>query len=72
MADYEYNSDDGWSDPEDEVQQDDTELEIENNFYEANGLCFWSLDIKHTKPKEALDKFEVVVMMEESADKSKW
>ena len=40
MADYEYNSDDGWSDPEDEVQQDDTELEIENNFYEANGLCF--------------------------------
>lgn len=32
----------------------------------------YSTEIKHSKPKEALDKFEVVVMMEESADKSKW
>ncbi len=37
MADYEYNSDDGWSDPDNEVDQDDTEIEIENNYYEADG-----------------------------------
>lgn len=43
MADYEYNSDDGWSDPDNEADQDDTEIEIENNYYEADCNAFLTL-----------------------------
>jgi hypothetical protein len=40
---------------------DDIEIEIQNNFYEAEG------EMKQ-KPKDSLEKFETVIMMEESRE----
>lgn len=64
MSDNEYEME--W--PSDEEGQNDNqecgsegEIEIQNNFYEAEG------EMKQ-KPGESLEKFETVIMMEESRD----
>jgi len=60
MSDNEYDME--WDSGED--QQDngnDSDVEIQNNFYEAEG------NMKQN-PQDSLDKFETVIMMEESCD----
>jgi hypothetical protein len=64
MSDYEAE---GWGDEEGYGQEDnggandDGQVEIDNNYFEA-------ADIWKKEPEKALEKFEVVIMMEESRD----
>ena len=44
---------------------DDDKIEIENNFYEAEGML-------KDNAAEALERFETVVMMEEQRDESEY
>lgn len=54
----------GYDSQEDQPNNDDYELE--NNFFEAD-------DIKKTNPKEAIERFETIIMMEESkGSEVKW
>ena len=76
MSDNEYDVEDwgdggdddagGWGcdGPENEGGDDD-KIEIENNFYEAEGML-------KDNPTEALERFETVVMMEEQRDESEY
>ena len=41
-------------------------VSLKNNIFQNQ------LEIKEKKPKEALERFENVVMMEESSDRFKW
>ena len=54
----------GYDSQEDQPNNDDYELE--NNFFEAD-------DMKKTNPKEAIERFETIIMMEESkGSEVKW
>ena len=63
--DYEYEwpddggNEDGWGDNPDEPGSDDPRIQIENNFYEAEG------NMKDS-PKDAIEQFETCILMEES------
>mmetsp|Transcript_33390 Transcript_33390/g.30381 ORF Transcript_33390/g.30381 Transcript_33390/m.30381 type:complete len:142 (+) Transcript_33390:47-472(+) len=57
---YDYDDNDGYGD-----DGDDGDIEIENTFYEAE-------DKKNTNPKEALEGFESVIMLEENKDDKQW
>ena len=59
---YEYESDGGWSDQEGEEEQNENEVLIINTFYEAEQK-------KDDNPKEALENFETVIMLEEQEGK---
>ena len=69
MSDNEYDmewegsqNEDGWGDDPDAGSNngsDDPQIQIENNFYEAEGM--WK-----DEPQDALERFEVVIMLEES------
>jgi COP9 signalosome complex subunit 2 len=57
---YEYESDGGWSEGDEE--QNENEVMIINTFYEAE-------QAKEKNPKEALEKFETVILLEEQEGK---
>ena len=65
MSDGEYDQEwddgdgDGWGSPNEDP--DNSDHEIENNFYEAEGMM-------RDSPQEALDRFQTVVDMEAHQD----
>ena len=60
------NGDDQWGDANSGGGDvNDDKIEIENNFYEAEGML-------KDNPTEALERFETVVMMEEQRDESEY
>ena len=64
MSDEEWEQEcDDWGDEPDQPMEEDAE--IENNYYMAEG------DLK-TAPEEALERFETVIMLEETASERKF
>ena len=64
MSDEEWEQEcDDWGDDPDQPMEEDAE--IENNYYMAEG------DLK-TAPVEALERFETVIMLEETASERKF
>jgi COP9 signalosome complex subunit 2 len=62
---YDYGSDYNGSEGGEEDQQSDTEIEIENNYYEAD-------DLRNSDYAKALSMFEKVVKLEEGRADAKW
>mmetsp|Transcript_1684 Transcript_1684/g.2519 ORF Transcript_1684/g.2519 Transcript_1684/m.2519 type:complete len:92 (-) Transcript_1684:325-600(-) len=60
--DYDYDDNDNYDDND---QPDDGDVEVENAFYEAE-------DKKNSNPKEALEGFETVILLEDSMDSREW
>ena len=64
MSDEEWEQEcDDWGDEPDQPMEEDAE--IENNYYMAEG------DLK-SAPEEALERFETVIMLEETASERKF
>lgn len=56
----------GYSSGEDNQNKYNDDYELENNFFEAD-------DIKKSNPKEAIERFETIILMEESkGDEIRW
>ena len=60
MSDEDWGEEDGWGEVDGSDQDDQGDAEIPNNFYEAESMM-------KQQPGEALEKFEVVLMLEENA-----
>ena len=65
MSDYGNEYEQEWGSENEAMEGDgrnDTEIEIENTYYEAESIM-------KTQKKEALEKFETVILLEENGDK---
>lgn len=65
MSDYGNEYEQEWGSEGDAIEGavgNETEIEIENNYYEAEGMM-------KTQKDEALERFETVMMLEENSDK---
>ena len=60
---YEYDDDGGWSDPGEGEEENETDVLIINTFYEGEQK-------KDKNPKEAIENFETVMMLEEQNGKN--
>ena len=69
---YVYDSGEDWDEEQEGEHADDTQVEVENSFYEADGT--FHADLKKTDPQRALGLFQRVLELEASlpAHEQQW